>query len=150
MLKKKVKVLVVDDEPRNILLIKEILGRLDSYVVDKAVDGEEALKKLKGKAYDALLTDWLMPKMNGAELIKRVRSELKSPPFIIMITAIQTSQAKESILEIGADEYISKPLRMKDLLGALEEGLARKSQPLPKIQKIKITKRVLLLHLWLS
>jgi two-component system, chemotaxis family, protein-glutamate methylesterase/glutaminase len=142
MLKAKIKVLVVDDEPRNILLIKEILGRLDSYVVDDAVDGEGALKKLKDKTYDALLTDWLMPKMNGAELIKRVRSELASPPFIIMITAIQSSQAKESILEIGADEYISKPLRMKDLLVALEEGLARKSQPLPKIRKIQVPKKV--------
>jgi two-component system, chemotaxis family, protein-glutamate methylesterase/glutaminase len=138
----KPRILVVDDEPRNILLIKEILGRLDNYVVDEAVDGEDALKKLKSKTYDALLTDWLMPKMNGAELIKRVRSELKSPPFIIMITAIQTSQAKKSILEIGADEFISKPFHAKGLLITLKEGLSRKSQPLPKIQKIKITKQV--------
>ncbi len=139
----KIRVLVVDDEPRNVQLIRSILNSQECYIVDEAVDGEEALKKLKDKNYDALLTDWLMPKMNGADLIKRIRSELKSPPYIVMITAIQSAQAKENILEIGADEFISKPLRMKEFLVILKEGLARRSQPLPKLQKIKVPKKII-------
>ncbi len=137
----KSRVLVVDDQGLNIRLIKQILAMEHSYIVDEAVDGEEALTKLKDNSYDALLTDWLMPKMNGAELIKRVRSELASPPYIIMITAIQSSQAKENILEIGADEFLSKPLNMKSFLATLREGLARRSQPLPEISKITVSEK---------
>lgn len=139
----KIRVLIVDDEPRNVQLLRSILSSQNCYIVDEAVNGEEALKKLKCINYDVLLTDWLMPSMNGADLIKRVRSELKILPYIIMITAIQSLQAKEDILEIGADEFISKPLRMKEFLVTLKEGLARRSQPLPKIQKIKVPKKII-------
>ena len=138
----KTRVLVVDDEPRNVLLVRKILESQDCYIVDEAIDGEEALRKLKCIKYDALLTDWLMPKVNGADLIKRIRSELASPPYIVMITAIQSLQAKDNILEIGADEFISKPIRMKDFLVTLKDGLARRSQPLPKIQKINVPKKI--------
>ncbi len=133
----KLRVLVVDDQPENVRLVKQILAMERCYLVDEAVDGEEALTKLKRVHYDALLTDWLMPKVNGADLIARVRNELESPPFIMMITAIQTSQAKESILKIGADEFITKPLRMKGFVESLREGITRKAQPLPKISKIQ-------------
>ena len=118
---KKHRVLVVDDQSQNVRLIKQVLAMERCYIVDEAANGEEALTKLKDNSYDALLTDWLMPKMNGAELIKRIRNELTLPPYIMMITAIQSSQAKESILEIGADEFISKPLRMKSFLVTLKE-----------------------------
>ncbi len=138
---KKIRVLIVDDQPQNVRLVKQILDMEPCYLVDEAVDGEEAFTKLKGKKYDALLTDWLMPKINGVELIKRVRSELTLHPYIIMITAIQSSQAKKNILEIGADEFISKPLRPKEFLVILKEGLARKSQPLPKIETIKVSRK---------
>jgi len=138
---KKNTILVVDDKDENIQLIKQILAMDRCYSVDEAVDGEDALKKLKNKSYDALLTDWLMPKMNGVELIKRVRSELASPPYIMMITAIQSSQAKKSVLGIGADEFISKPLKPKSFLLTLKEGLARRSQPLPKISKITVPEK---------
>ncbi len=137
----KSRILVVDDEPRNVELLRNILEIKDCYIVDQAVNGEEALSKLKCAEYDALLTDWLMPKVNGVELIKRVRKELASPPYIVMITAVKSAQAEENILEMGADEYISKPLRMKDFLIVLEEGLARRSQPLPQIPKIKVQKK---------
>jgi len=139
----KIRVLVVDDEPKNISLFKVILNSADCYIVEEAFDGEEALKKLKSQSYDVLLTDWLMPKMNEVELIQQVRNQLTKHPFIMMITAIQSSQAKEDILEIGADEFISKPFRMKDLLVTLKEGLARKSQPLPEIQKIKFPRKII-------
>jgi two-component system, chemotaxis family, protein-glutamate methylesterase/glutaminase len=138
---KKTRVLVVDDKVENIRLVKQILAMERCYLVDEATGGEDALIKLKSKPYDVLMTDWLMPKMNGAELIKRVRSELTSLPYIMMITAIQSSQAKESILEIGADEFVSKPLRMKNFLVTLKEGLARRSQPLPEISKITVSEK---------
>ncbi len=141
MTEKKSRVLVVDDQPESILLIKQILSMEHCYVVDEAVNGEEALAKLKEVHYDALLTDWLMPKMNGAELIERVRNEVDSPPYIMMITAIQSLQARESILEIGADEFISKPLRHKDFVVTLKEGIARRSQPLPEISKIQVSEK---------
>jgi two-component system, chemotaxis family, protein-glutamate methylesterase/glutaminase len=139
---KKHRVLVVDDQSQNVRLIKQVLAMERCYIVDEAANGEEALTKLKDNSYDALLTDWLMPKMNGAELIKRIRNELTLPPYIMMITAIQSSQAKESILEIGADEFISKPLRMKSFLVTLKEGLARRSQPLPEVSKITVSEKI--------
>jgi len=137
----KTRVLVVDDQEQNVRLVKQVLAMERCYIVDGAADGDEAFEKLKSESYDALLTDWLMPNMNGAELIKRVRSEFTSPPYIMMITAIQSSQAKESILEIGADEFISKPLRMKEFTLTLKEGLARRSQPLPEISKITASEK---------
>ena len=123
----KQRILIVDDELRVIELLKHLLPT-DQYIVDEASNGVEALAKIRKNRYHALLTDWLMPEMNGVQLIKRIRSEIEIQPLIIMITVIDSLQAKEDILEIGADYYSPKPFDTMGLLNCLKIGLARMQQ----------------------
>jgi two-component system, chemotaxis family, protein-glutamate methylesterase/glutaminase len=123
----KQRVLIVDDESSSVRILKRILSAKD-YILDDASNGNEALAKLKKNHYHALLTDWLMPGTNGVQLIQHVRKNIKNQPIIIMTTVIDSLQAKEDILEIGADYYLSKPYDLKELISYLEEGLARMQQ----------------------
>lgn len=124
---KKQRVLIVDDESSSVRILKRILSSKD-YILDDASNGKEALVKLEKNQYHALLTDWLMPGINGVQLIQHVRKNIKKQPIIIMTTIVDSLQAKEDILEIGADYYLSKPYALKELTGHLDEGLARLQQ----------------------
>ena len=100
------KVLVVDDEK---LIVKGIRFSLeqDGMEVDCAYDGEEAYEKAKANAYDMILLDIMLPKMNGFEVCQQIR-EFSSVP-IVMLTAKGDDMDKILGLEYGADDYITKP-----------------------------------------
>lgn len=125
------KILIAEDDPQSALLLKTILARA-SYEVDKAVNGREAFDMLKSGRYDALLTDWMMPEMDGVELIRRVRSEKVPCPLIIMLTAIDSREARQHALQAGADDFLVKPYNREQLLKSLENGLSRLQQPVPQ------------------
>lgn len=136
----KQRILIVDDESSMLQILKRILST-EHYIVEVATNGVEALAKLRSNRYHALLTDWLMPKMNGIQLIKYVRSNIEKQPFIVLITVIDSLPAKVDILEIGADYYLPKPFEVKELLGCLRDGLERMRQTLKKISVIAPLKK---------
>ena len=116
------RVLVVDDEK---LIVKGIRFSLeqDGMEVDCAYDGEEALKKIKDKEYDIVLLDVMLPKLTGFEVCQQVR-EFSDVP-VIMLTAKGDDMDKILGLELGADDYITKPFSPSELVARVKAHLAR-------------------------
>lgn len=109
------RILVVDDHPDNIMVLR---ARLEArgYLVESAEDGEEALEKIYASPPDLVLLDVMMPKIDGMEVARRVKSD-RSLPFIpvIMQTALDSTESMVQGLDAGADDYISKPINFKEL-----------------------------------
>jgi two-component system, sensor histidine kinase and response regulator len=110
------RILVVDDDQRNVRLMESIL-KTQGYPVLRAYDGEEALRIVEGEPPDLILLDVMMPKMSGFELCQRLkgRHETRLLP-IIMVTALNALEDKVQALEIGADDFLSKPINKVELL----------------------------------
>jgi adenylate cyclase len=117
------KILIVDDEPFNLDLLEQELTEHD-YVIEKAADGPEALEKTAGFEPDVILLDYMMPKMNGLEVIRRLRAieRHKSIP-IILLTAKATQEDKIAGLDAGADDYVTKPFDSFELLARVRAML---------------------------
>ena len=107
------KVLVVDDEPAAVELLVEFLSS-KSYEVLTATSGEEALRRVKEDRPHLVLLDIRMPKMNGLEVLRRIR-EIDAEVGVIMVTAVNEEDVGRQALELGAFDYIVKPLDLKYL-----------------------------------
>ena len=115
--------LIVEDQNELRELVKNFLGDY-GYVVDEAEDGEEGYHKINMNSYDCLILDLNLPKLDGMEIAKRVRKERKNVP-IIMLTARSEIYDKIEGFDNGADDYITKPFDMKELLARVEAVLRR-------------------------
>ena len=102
------RVLVVDDEAYAVELLQEFLTA-KGYEVLAASDGEEALQKVKEERPHVILLDVRMPRMNGLEVLKRVR-EMDHEVGVIMVTAVHEEETGRQALQLGAFDYITKPL----------------------------------------
>ena len=100
-------------------------------------DGFEALERLRLARFDFLLTDWMMPEMDGVTLIQKVRSEFEVAPLILMITAVGDDDSRQQILQAGANEFLIKPYESADLIQVLSDGFSRFTQPEPEVSVIK-------------
>jgi len=107
------KVLVVDDEPEAVELLVEFLSS-KGYEILTATSGEEALRRVKEDRPHLVLLDIRMPKMSGLEVLKRIR-EIDPEMGIIMVTAVNEEDVGRQALELGAFDYIVKPLDLKYL-----------------------------------
>ena len=110
------KILIVDDEPFNLDLLEQELMEYD-YVIERAADGVEALEKTATFKPDIILLDFMMPRMNGLEVVKRLREDRdhKGIP-VILLTAKATQEDKVAGLDAGADDYVTKPFDAVELL----------------------------------
>lgn len=118
-----VKILVVDDEPRLRMLVRDFLVK-NNYIVIEAGDGEEAYKQFcNNKDISLIIMDVMMPKMNGFEASKMIR-EVSNVP-IIMLTAKSTEKDELKGFSIGVDEYITKPFSPQILVARVEAVLRR-------------------------
>ena len=116
------KILVVDDEK---LIVKGIRFSLmqDGYEVDTAYDGEEALDKARNSAYDVVLLDVMLPKLNGFEVCQQIREFSDMP--IIMLTAKGEDMDKILGLDYGADDYITKPFNILEVKARIKAIMRR-------------------------
>lgn len=122
---KKATILVVedDDDMRNFIAA----NFKSSYEVLTAGDGEEAIEKLKTNGAGIIVSDWMMPKMDGAELCKKVRSNPETSHILfIMLTAKTDDESKTEGMNIGADAYIEKPFSIKYLEACIRNLLSRR------------------------
>lgn len=119
------RVLIVEDE-KALAEILEYNFKKEGYVVDTASDGEIALDKIIFKAPDLVILDWMLPKLSGIELCKKVRSnkKIKNIP-IIMLTARGEEEDRLKGLEMGADDYVTKPFSINELLARAKAVLKR-------------------------
>lgn len=118
------RILLVEDEK---ILAKNIAYSLekDGFTVDMAFSGEDGLLRYQENSYDLLLLDWTLPGIDGLEVCRIVRKESAIP--IIMITAKEELVDRVVGLEVGADDYITKPFHQRELLARIR-ALLRRSQ----------------------
>ena len=119
------RVLIVEDE-KALAEILEYNFKKEGYTVDTALDGEIALDKIIFKAPDLIILDWMLPKLSGIELCRKIRSnkKVKNIP-IIMLTARGEEQDRLKGLEMGADDYVTKPFSINELLARAKAVLKR-------------------------
>ncbi len=121
-------ILVVDDQPFFRVLLTEILRNLGVRSVSVAVDGEDGLFAFDSVRPDILITDWMMPKIDGIELTRRVRAlksdSLKITP-IILVTANNRKSQIEFARNSGVDEFILKPVSVKSVCDRLREVIEK-------------------------
>jgi two-component system response regulator RegX3 len=133
-------VLVVDDE----IAIRESVGyalRSEGFEVDEAADGAEALASAGKREYDVILLDLILPRVSGLDVCREVRRD--SPVPIIMVTARGAEMDRVVGLEIGADDYVTKPFSIAELVSRVRAVIRRrqldsKSQPRLQIGGISI------------
>ena len=119
-------ILLVEDDENIKATLAEILMRA-GYVVQTASNGQEALDYIKKRVPDLVISDILMPKMNGFEFIKRIRNMSKTEIVpVIFVTAKTQITDKLEGLEMGADDYITKPFEIKELLLKTKNLIQRK------------------------
>jgi len=122
MIKSRIRVLVVDDEPRYVRAIKVNL-EASGYSVITASEGETAVKLAANQAPDLVLLDVRMPGWDGYEVCRRIR-EFSSVP-IIMLTALAEAADKVKGLDVGADDYVTKPFSADELMARVRAALRR-------------------------
>jgi len=138
------RILIVDDHEDNVELLR---ARLEArgYETDTAADGQQALEHVRAAPPDLILLDVMMPKVDGIEVAKRVKSD-STLPFIpiIMQTALDSTESKVEGLDAGADDYITKPINFAELearvrsllrIKALQEEVERQKSSLEQLNE---------------
>ena len=114
------RILVVEDEPKIARFIELELIH-EGYEVEKAADGRTGVERALGEPFDLILLDVMLPQLNGLEVLRRVRREKDVP--VIMLTARDAVMDKVSGLDAGADDYITKPFAIEELLARVRLAL---------------------------
>lgn len=122
-MKNNVTILVVDDEEMMRDLLDKILSH-EGYNIITAFDGVDALEKLSNQKIDIVISDMKMPRMNGFELLKNVKSDYEGLGIIIMTAYGDTYTVKDALL-LGADEYITKPFKSYEISLVVERAYWR-------------------------
>jgi two-component system, OmpR family, KDP operon response regulator KdpE len=115
-------ILVVDDEPQITRVLKTILSA-QGYGVRSAANGQEAIDEMKAWSPDLIITDLRMPKMDGVELCRQVRSGSRIPLIVLSVKGEEA--IKVQALDAGADDYITKPFSVNELLARVRAALRR-------------------------
>ena len=141
------KVLIVDDGEENLYLLETLLEESD-YEVVSAVNGAEALEKLRNEGADMIISDILMPVMDGFQLCKKVREDedLKDIPFIFYTATYTDGKDEDFALKRGADRYVRKPIEpekflqiVQEVIKDAEEGrIATKQAPMDEAEAFKL------------
>jgi len=119
------RLLVVEDEKKLNELITKKLEK-EYYGVDSCFDGEEAVRYVEGTEYDAIILDIMLPKLDGFEVIKRIRAKKNKVP-ILLLTARDNIDDKVKGLDYGADDYLVKPFIFEELMARIHVLLRRNS-----------------------
>ena len=119
------RVLIVEDDHKTADIVCLYLER-DGYAVTSVYDGMAASEAARAEPPDLVILDLLLPRMNGLDVCRRLRSECAVP--IIMLTALSTDQDKLAGLELGADDYVTKPFSPRELCARVKAVLRRTSE----------------------
>jgi two-component system OmpR family response regulator len=116
------RILIVEDEPDLLRALAQAL-REEGYAVDTATDGEDATFKAENWEYDSVVLDIMLPKLDGWEVLRRLRKTKKTP--VLMLTARDQTRDRVRGLDTGADDYLVKPFDLAELLARLRALIRR-------------------------
>jgi len=119
------KILLVEDEEKLARFVELELTH-EGYQVEKAFDGRTGLEKAEAGGHDLVLLDIMLPELNGLEVLRRLRKEGHGVP-VIMLTARDAVMDKVTGLDMGADDYITKPFSIEELLARIRAALRKQS-----------------------
>jgi two-component system, OmpR family, KDP operon response regulator KdpE len=120
-------ILVVDDEPQITRVLKTSLSS-QGYSIRTASDGKRALQEMKSWSPDLVITDLRMPNMDGLELCRAIRTESRVPIIVLSVKGEETIKVES--LDAGADDYVTKPFNMNELLARVRAALRRAAVPI--------------------
>ena len=120
------KILIVEDEEKLNRMI-ELELKYEGYETGKAFDGRTGLEMALSGEYQLVLLDIMLPGLNGLEVLRRIRREDEALP-VILLTARDTTMDKVSGLDLGADDYITKPFAIEELLARIRSALRKRTQ----------------------
>ncbi|WP_027963009.1 response regulator transcription factor [Halalkalibacillus halophilus] len=118
-------ILVVEDE-KKIARVLELELTYEGYEVTKALTGYDALEQFRMKKWDLILLDIMLPEMSGVELLRRLRKDDQATP-VLMLTAKDEIEDKVTGLDLGANDYITKPFEIEELLARIRAALRQRS-----------------------
>lgn len=125
------RILIVDDEPSVVELVHYHV-KLHGFDADTAFSGNEAIKKLERESYDLLILDQMLPGMSGIEVLKAVRSNKETAKLpVLMLTAKSDESDVVLALNFGADDYMSKPFRVHEMIARVKALLRRVHASVP-------------------
>ncbi|MBR3931871.1 MAG: response regulator, partial [Tidjanibacter sp.] len=135
------KILLVEDNSEVRAFIYNNL--IDTYRVVEAADGQEALEKIASEQPDIVITDLMMPKMDGIELVNHIRKDFETSHIpVVMLTAKQTPEERIRAMKYGADGYITKPFSMELLLAKIDNLLSQRRILFEKMSKGSARNRI--------
>ena len=121
------RLLLVEDEPGLVLTLTDRLSR-EGYAVESSADGESGLERAASSGFDLILLDVMLPRLNGLDLLRELRRRGNETP-VIVLTARGQVVDKVVGLKLGADDYVTKPFEMMELLARIEAKLRRAPAP---------------------
>jgi two-component system OmpR family response regulator len=125
------RILVIEDESELLSVVSRAL-RENGYAVDEASDGEDGFFKAKSWTYDAIVLDLMLPGIDGWEFLRRLRKKHKTP--VLILSARDTVKDRVNGLDLGADDYLTKPFALSELLARLQALIRRAAgQAVPQI-----------------
>ncbi len=133
------RILIVEDEPTSAFLLTAMLQSAGFDTV-MARTGLEAYETYLGQEFDAIVTDWMMPELNGIELVKKIRASGQPSPIIIMISALSDDNDREQAISAGVDGFVAKPITKSEILGLIETCRGQQNNLVPERTKICVPK----------
>ncbi|MEQ1823045.1 MAG: diguanylate cyclase [Fimbriimonadaceae bacterium] len=113
------RILIVEDDPVSALLLRRVLEHR-GYVVDHADNGKTALELFKQNEHRVIITDWMMPEMDGVALCRAIRSESRAYAYVVLLSAKGQRDDRLEAFEAGVDDFLSKPLDREELFARLK------------------------------
>lgn len=123
------RILIVDDEPSIVMAVRDEL-LFEGFEVESAGSGPEAIERAQELRPDVLLLDLMLPGVNGFEICRRLREQMPHM-WIIMLTVRSQEVDRVRGLELGADDYVTKPFSLRELVARIKVGLRRQTPPTP-------------------
>ena len=131
------RILVVEDDPSILLGLRINLGA-EGYEVGIAEDGKTGLERLLGERWDVVILDVMLPKLNGFEVVRHIRAVGNDTP-VLMLSAKSAESDKVMGLELGAEDYITKPFGIAEVLARIKVALRRRSRsPAPALLDVAV------------
>lgn len=120
-------ILIVDDNAQNLELLEAYLEELPGARVLTATSGQDALAKVASDKPDLMLLDIMMPKMSGFEVCKKIKADPATKDIpVILVTALHETGDQERGVEMGADDFLTKPVNRVDLIARIQAQLAKR------------------------